>query len=144
MVLVVFLFSQPLYHKSTTALYHNKSAAALHQGVPHPETLPLLRYDSQDSELIHFLAGTKTWQEDLPSMAMAGRSTGNPPLRHKPPPAPASHGVPHAVMHTAPYPANPANMSDTKAKTVLKEAVDAVVNSFAKHTHGYGRGEQFT
>ncbi|XP_033097531.1 protein limb expression 1 homolog [Anneissia japonica] len=30
-------------------------------------------------------------------------------------------------------------MSDTKAKNVLKEAVDAVVNSFAKHTHGYGR-----
>lgn len=28
---------------------------------------------------------------------------------------------------------------DTKAKTVLKEAVDAVVNSFAKHTQGYGR-----
>lgn len=33
------------------------------------------------------------------------------------------------------------HMSDAKAKTVLKEAVDAVVNSFAKHTHGYGRGE---
>lgn len=26
------------------------------------------------------------------------------------------------------------------AKSVLKEAVDAVLNSFAKHTHGYGRG----
>ena len=34
-----------------------------------------------------------------------------------------------------------APMSDQKAKTVLKEAVDAVVNSFAKHTHGYGRGK---
>ena len=32
------------------------------------------------------------------------------------------------------------NMSDSRAKTILKEAVDAVVNSFAKHTHGYGRG----
>ncbi|KAK7098908.1 hypothetical protein V1264_003125 [Littorina saxatilis] len=30
-------------------------------------------------------------------------------------------------------------MNDARAKTVLKEAVDAVVNSFAKHTHGYGR-----
>lgn len=30
---------------------------------------------------------------------------------------------------------------DAKAKQVLKEAVDAVVNSFAKHTQGYGRGE---
>ena len=26
-------------------------------------------------------------------------------------------------------------------KSVLKEAVDAVLNSFAKHTHGYGRGK---
>ena len=35
---------------------------------------------------------------------------------------------------------DPHSMNDTKAKTVLKEAVDAVVNSFAKHTQGYGRG----
>ncbi|GAB0099754.1 AGAP009015-PA [Sergentomyia squamirostris] len=28
---------------------------------------------------------------------------------------------------------------DARAKQVLKEAVDAVVNSFAKHTQGYGR-----
>ena len=34
-----------------------------------------------------------------------------------------------------------ANMSDTRAKTILKEAVDAVVNSFAKHTQSYGRGK---
>ncbi|XP_055927110.1 protein limb expression 1 homolog [Argiope bruennichi] len=31
------------------------------------------------------------------------------------------------------------SVSDARAKTILKEAVDAVVNSFAKHTHGYGR-----
>lgn len=30
---------------------------------------------------------------------------------------------------------------DARAKQVLKEAVDAVVNSFTKHTQGYGRGE---
>ena len=30
--------------------------------------------------------------------------------------------------------------SDFKTKTVLKEAVDAVVSSFAKHSQGYGRG----
>ena len=30
---------------------------------------------------------------------------------------------------------------DARAKQVLKEAVDAVVNSFAKHTQGYGRGQ---
>jgi len=32
-------------------------------------------------------------------------------------------------------------LPDAKAKQVLKEAVDAVVNSFAKHTQGYGRGK---
>ena len=33
------------------------------------------------------------------------------------------------------------NANDFKTKAVLKEAVDAVVTSFAKHTHGYGRGK---
>lgn len=32
-------------------------------------------------------------------------------------------------------------LTDERAKQVLKEAVDAVVNSFAKHTQGYGRGK---
>lgn len=36
--------------------------------------------------------------------------------------------------------APPAPLPDARAKQVLKEAVDAVVNSFAKHTQGYGRG----
>lgn len=31
--------------------------------------------------------------------------------------------------------------SDVRGKKILKEAVDAVVNSFAKHTQGYGRGK---
>lgn len=36
----------------------------------------------------------------------------------------------------------PTPPSDVRAKKVLKEAVDAVVNSFAKHTQGcYGRGK---
>lgn len=29
---------------------------------------------------------------------------------------------------------------DARAKQILREAVDAVVNSFAKHSQGYGRG----
>ena len=33
-----------------------------------------------------------------------------------------------------------AGMPSTKSRTMLAEAVDAVVNSFAKHTRGYGRG----
>lgn len=36
----------------------------------------------------------------------------------------------------------PGGVVDARAKQVLKEAVDAVVNSFAKHTQGYGRGEK--
>ncbi|XP_064634338.1 LIX1-like protein [Lineus longissimus] len=50
-----------------------------------------------------------------------------------PPPHPPMPGV-AAMAQAASRP-----MSDSRAKTVLKEAVDAVVNSFAKHTHGYGR-----
>ena len=34
-----------------------------------------------------------------------------------------------------------APLPDVRAKQVLKEAVDAVVNSFTKHTQGYGRGK---
>lgn len=36
----------------------------------------------------------------------------------------------------------PAGSDAHPAKSVLKEAVDAVLNSFAKHTHGYGRGKR--
>jgi len=38
-------------------------------------------------------------------------------------------------------PTDPSTLPDVRAKQVLKEAVDAVVNSFTKHTQGYGRGE---
>jgi len=34
-----------------------------------------------------------------------------------------------------------ASMPSIKNRTMLAEAVDAVVNSFAKHTRGYGRGK---
>ena len=40
---------------------------------------------------------------------------------------------------TASAPSISAN--EFKTKTVLKEAVDAVVSSFAKHSQGYGRGK---
>lgn len=43
------------------------------------------------------------------------------------------------AMSAADFALSSQQMNDVKAKTVLKEAVDAVVNSFAKHTHGYGR-----
>ena len=47
---------------------------------------------------------------------------------------PASNQASTDANGTAPLP-------DVRAKQVLKEAVDAVVNSFTKHTQGYGRGE---
>lgn len=48
------------------------------------------------------------------------------------------------LLHTkSKAPAAPSDsvMPDARAKQVLKEAVDTVVNSFAKHTQGYGRGK---
>lgn len=47
---------------------------------------------------------------------------------------PSSDGNGKSTGAAAPLP-------DARAKQVLKEAVDAVVNSFTKHTQGYGRGE---
>lgn len=74
----------------------------------------------------------------LPSPACLGASSGPPP----PPPPLQLHSLyggsmgfgaglgPGAAGHC--NPGNPA---------VLKEAVEAVVRSFAKHTQGYGRGK---
>lgn len=76
--------------------------------------------------------------------------------RHKPVPAPRSQISPDnsprgatgnsgmnslsaQAVSAADFSLSSQQMNDVKAKTVLKEAVDAVVNSFAKHTHGYGR-----
>lgn len=68
--------------------------------------------------------------------------------RNKPVPAPRTQISPdnsprgaagEALPSGAEFSLTSLQMNDVKAKTVLKEAVDAVVNSFAKHTHGYGR-----
>ena len=70
--------------------------------------------------------------------------------RNKPVPAPRSQNSPNnsprgaageSLPGGADFSLTNTQMNDVKAKTVLKEAVDAVVNSFAKHTHGYGRGK---
>lgn len=57
----------------------------------------------------------------------------------------AAAPLPPAIAMTNLRQANAAggapSLTDARAKQVLKEAVDAVVNSFAKHTQGYGRGE---
>ena len=53
--------------------------------------------------------------------------------------APRTVHPPHPTKNKPPP--VPPTAADTTAKTILKEAVDAVVNSFAKHSQGYGRGE---
>ena len=72
---------------------------------------------------------------------MASRSGPAPPPRQRPPAVPPSQGGFGLGGASAAVTAAAAGMTDARAKTVLKEAVDAVVNSFAKHTHGYGRGK---
>ena len=65
-----------------------------------------------------------------------------PGLAPKPQP-PFQQGAAAAVAAASllgPHGPQGQHLTDARAKTVLKEAVDAVVNSFAKHTHGYGRG----
>lgn len=53
----------------------------------------------------------------------------------------AASKVAGAAAMGGPRPPSAASgVHDQRAKTILKEAVDAVVNSFAKHTQGYGRG----
>lgn len=62
-----------------------------------------------------------------------------PPLVHGS--ATAKGGGAAAVLGGPRPPSATSGVNDQRAKTILKEAVDAVVNSFAKHTQGYGRGE---
>lgn len=54
--------------------------------------------------------------------------------------APVSEMVIKNGLPPPPPPSSTGSAPDARAKQVLKEAVDAVVNSFAKHTQGYGRG----
>ena len=132
------------------------------------ETVPLLRGSPSPESLVrglherllqhreYALLDPVTW----PLMASRNGAPGPPQgpgaipfgVRHKPPPGPSSGavapggGAGGAVGHHHSKGAVGGGMAagDPKSKsdkTVLKEAVDAVVNSFAKHTHGYGRGK---
>lgn len=49
--------------------------------------------------------------------------------------------APPAPLPTLRHNTATSTLPDARAKQILKEAVDAVVNSFAKHTQGYGRGK---
>ncbi|XP_071104390.1 protein limb expression 1 homolog [Haliotis cracherodii] len=69
---------------------------------------------------------------------MPAPRTGKPLLAPKPHP-PFQQGAAAAAAAAHLLGPQGGNLTEARAKTVLKEAVDAVVNSFAKHTHGYGR-----
>jgi hypothetical protein len=111
-------------------------------------------------EFVWLLA--KYSESESPTMASGGGVGGRPapmPRGGKPAlsPRPQPQQNPHSqlagrsmatlaadaaasVAQTHAHRGHGGQMNDARAKTVLKEAVDAVVNSFAKHTHGYGRG----
>lgn len=88
--------------------------------------------------------------EEIEIKVGSGRSAASPRVHKNQQQTTQMHYTPHnmasvaadaaATVHAS---AHTGLMNDAKAKTVLKEAVDAVVNSFAKHTHGYGRGDIF-
>ncbi|KAL8571895.1 hypothetical protein ACOMHN_011487 [Nucella lapillus] len=71
------------------------------------------------------------------------RTTKPPPKGAKPQPG-GGHSVSltdaaASMAQTHAHQGGGGEMNEAQAKTVLKEAVDAVVNSFAKYTHGHGR-----
>lgn len=75
----------------------------------------------------------------LPPPASVCASSGPPP----PPPPLQLHSL-HGTIGSAGLGAGMAGfgLCNPGNPTVLKEAVEAVVRSFAKHTQGYGRGNQ--
>ncbi|KAL8578482.1 hypothetical protein ACOMHN_028754 [Nucella lapillus] len=76
-------------------------------------------------------------------MASGGLSTKPAPMPRttKPPPVMATLAANAAasVAQTHAHRGGGGQMNEAQAKTVLKEAVDAVVNSFVKRMHGHGR-----
>lgn len=123
------------------------------------ETIPLLRSSPSPESLVREftdrLAG-RDHRRDLrlldpalwPLMASRNGAPGPPPpgpggippgVRHKPPPGPPGLAFAGSTGQSGAG-GGGGDQRGKSDKTVLKEAVDAVVNSFAKHTHGYGRG----
>ncbi len=82
---------------------------------------------------------------DVKDMTSRSAPAPPPPRQRPQPPGTQHHPAPGGLGPTggasAALTAAAEGMTDARAKTVLKEAVDAVVNSFAKHTRSYGRGE---
>ena len=103
------------------------------------ESQPLLRESPAQTSLVD-IEERMQWFEDnqaeMVRLANGGPQGPGPGHRGNP-----GGGPPPAVAGASARGGSDKDMTDTKAKTILKEAVDAVVNSFAKHTHGYGRGK---
>ena len=100
----------------------------------HWESIPLLRESPAQACLADVEERMQFLEDNQAEMLhhMSGAPQG---------PGPGHRGNPGAGHLVPGGGAGARDMTDMKAKTILKEAVDAVVNSFAKHTHGYGRGK---
>lgn len=106
---------------TTTNINNNNSTTTNKNNSPNNKAVPNGRADVIVTNLQHKLNSSKknvTISEPATNQTSSDASSGNG----------------KTTAPTAPLP-------DARAKQVLKEAVDAVVNSFTKHTQGYGRGE---
>lgn len=83
--------------------------------------------------------GRGTLRALRPGVTGAPPSAATPPAG--PPPAPPPPAPPPPPLLLAGAPGLPLPPGASGSPAVLREAVEAVVRSFAKHTQGYGRGE---
>lgn len=84
-------------------------------------------------------SGRGTLRALRPGVAGAAAATATPPVG--PPPALPPPAPPPPPLLLSGAPGLPLPPGATGSPAVLREAVEAVVRSFAKHTQGYGRGE---
>lgn len=84
-------------------------------------------------------SGRGTLRALRPGVTGAAATTATPPAG--PPPAPPPPAPPPPPLLLSGAPGLPLAPGAAGSPAVLREAVEAVVRSFAKHTQGYGRGE---
>lgn len=84
-------------------------------------------------------SGRGTLRALRPGVTGAAAAAATPPAGPPPAPPPPAPPPPPLLMSGAPGLPLPPGAAGSPA--VLREAVEAVVRSFAKHTQGYGRGE---
>jgi hypothetical protein len=84
-------------------------------------------------------SGRGTLRALRPGVTGAAATAATPPVG--PPPAPPPPAPPPPPLLLSGAPGLPLPPGAAGSPVVLREAVEAVVRSFAKHTQGYGRGE---